>query len=206
MSKEKENTKPETLKEDASENIQELVNNKKEAPETEKKEAPETKKKSKKTKGHEDKKDEKIRELEDELKTLEDKYLRLYSDFDNYRKRTIKERIELGKTASAEIIGSLLSVLDDFERAQKAMKEAEDINAVKEGVELIYNKLSDILKKKGLEEINCIGETFNTDYHEAITNIPVDSEDLKGKIIDQTEKGYMLNGTILRYAKVVVGI
>lgn len=161
--------------------------------------------KTKRIKGQKDKTGEKLHKIEEELNTLEDKYLRLYSDFDNYRKRTSKERIELSKTASAEIIESLLTILDDFERAQKAMKNSDDINAVKQGIELIYNKLSDTLKKKGLEEINCIGEIFNTDYHEAITNIPVESEAMKGKIIDQIEKGYLLNGIILRYPKVVVG-
>jgi len=164
-----------------------------------------SKKKTKKSKSVKNKQDAKLLELKTELNNCEDRYLRLYSDFDNYRKRTAKERIELGKTASAEIIASLLTILDDFERAQKAMSEADNIEAVKEGVDLIYNKLSDILKKKGLEEIHCLGEDFNTDFHEAITNIPAESEDMKGKILDQTEKGYLLNGTILRYAKVIIG-
>ena len=163
------------------------------------------KKKPKKSRNTKDKNDEKIHQLEEEVKIAEDKYLRLYSDFDNYRKRTARERIELNKTASAEIIGSLLSVLDDFERAQKAMNEVADTDAIKEGVGLIYNKLSDLLKQKGLEEINCIGEEFNTDFHEAITKIPAESDEMKGKILDQIEKGYLLNGTILRYPKVVVG-
>lgn len=172
---------------------------------TEKKETTTSKKKSKKTKSHVDKQAEKIKELEEEIKNIEDKYLRLYSDFDNYRKRTSKERLELTKTASSEVILSLLTILDDFERAQKALKEADSVEAVCDGVDLIYIKLMDILKKRGLEEMKVIGEEFDTDFHEAITNIPAESEEMKGKIIDQVEKGYLLNGNVLRYAKVVVG-
>jgi len=203
MAKEKDNTKPESTEPDAKSEKEEI----REIPIEEAKPNKNEKagRKTKKTKGVKEKHDKKIHQLETELNNCEDKYLRLYSDFDNFRKRTSKERIEFSKTASAEVVGSLLTVLDDFERAQKALKEADSVEAVCEGVDLIYNKLSDILKKKGLEEINCIGEEFNTDFHEAITNIPAETEEMKGKIIDQVEKGYLLNGNILRYAKVVVG-
>ncbi len=209
MVKEKEDTKGKTTSEEINQDTSLETEKSSEEntgdPKADKTTSESSGKKSRKTKTLKDKQAEKLQQLESELKICEDKYIRLYSDFDNYRRRTSKERIELSKTASAELMESLLTVLDDFERAQKAMNASEDIKAVKEGVALIYNKLLDILKRKGLEEINCIGEDFNTDYHEAITNIPAESEDMKGKIIDQTEKGYLLNGIILRYAKVVVG-
>jgi molecular chaperone GrpE len=143
--------------------------------------------------------------LEEQLAELNDKYLRLFSEFDNYRKRTAKERIELAKTAGEDIFKSILPVLDDFERGLKAMNDAADINALKEGVDLIYNKLNKTLTAKGLEPLNSIGNTFDADIHEAITNVPAPSEDMKGKVIDEVERGYALNGKVIRYAKVIVG-
>ena len=143
--------------------------------------------------------------LEEQLAELNDKYLRLFSDFDNYRKRTAKERIELAKTAGEDFFKAILPVLDDFERGLKAMNEAADVNALKEGVDLIYNKLNNILTAKGLEPLTSIGEAFNADIHEAITNIPAPNEDMKGKVIDEAERGYALNGKVIRYAKVIVG-
>jgi molecular chaperone GrpE len=152
------------------------------------------------------KKDEKTEKLEADLATVNDKYLRLYSEFDNYRKRTIKERIELTKTASADMIISVLPVLDDFERAIKAFEiSAESTDALKHGIILIFNKFMTILNQQGLEQIMTIGEDFNTDFHEAITNIPVETPEQKGKVIDEIEKGYLLNGKVIRFAKVVVG-
>lgn len=137
---------------------------------------------------------------------LNDKYLRLYSDFDNFRKRTLKEKIELSKNASAEIIIKLLPVLDDFERAIKAYDAGSDAGqALKDGVSLIYNKFLATLNQQGLELMRTSGEKFDTDFHEAITNTPAPSPDQKGKIIDEIEKGYLLNGKVIRYAKVVVG-
>jgi len=145
-------------------------------------------------------------DLTEKIAELNDKYLRLFSEFDNYRKRTIKERIELSKTASAEIITSLLPVLDDFERAIKAHTGKEESTTVlDEGIILIYNKFLNILTQKGLEQMKTIGEPFNTDRHEAITNIPAPEPDRKGKVLDEVEKGYLLNGKVIRYAKVVVG-
>ncbi len=143
--------------------------------------------------------------LEEQLAELNDKYLRLFSDFDNYRKRTAKERIELAKTAGEDFFKAVLPVLDDFERGLKAMNEAADVNALKEGVDLIYNKLNNTLTAKGLEPLTSIGNTFDADIHEAITNIPAPSEDMKGKVIDEVERGYALNGKVIRYAKVIVG-
>ena len=143
--------------------------------------------------------------LEEQLAELNDKYLRLFSEFDNYRKRTAKERIELAKTAGEDIFKSILPVLDDFERGLMAMNDAADINALKEGVDLIYNKLNKTLTAKGLEPLNSIGNTFDADIHEAITNVPAPSEDMKGKVIDEVERGYALNGKVIRYAKVIVG-
>lgn len=143
--------------------------------------------------------------LQFEVADLKDKILRLYSEFDNFKKRTAKERVETTKTAGMEVIIQMLSILDDFDRAQKSIAEAKDVEAVKEGVNLIHNKLKATLESKGLEEMKSVGTPFNTDLHEAITNIPAPTEDLKGKVVDELEKGYYLNGKVIRYAKVVVG-
>lgn len=155
-----------------------------------------------------DPKDDKIQELQEKNHELNDKYLRLYSEFDNYRKRTQKERIELSKNASEEIIVSLLPIVDDLERALKSVTTLENgqetVSA--EGIRLIYNKFKGLLTQKGLETIPAMGETFNVDFHDALTNIPATSEDLKGKVVDEIEKGYTLNGKVIRYSKVVVGI
>ena len=152
------------------------------------------------------KKDEKVEKLEEELVQVNDKFLRLYSEFDNYRKRTIKERIELGKTASSEVILSILPVLDDFERAINAFEiSAESTDVLKHGIILIFNKFITVLSQLGLQQMKTIGEVFNTDFHEAITIIPVEDPDQKGKVMDEVEKGYFLNGKVIRFAKVVVG-
>lgn len=143
---------------------------------------------------------------ESQYAELNDKYLRLYSDFDNFRKRTLKEKIELSKYASADIIIKLLPVLDDFERAIKAFDASSEAgNALKDGTVLIFNKFLAILDQQGLEPMRTAGESFDTDFHEAITNIPAPSPNQKGKILDELEKGYLLNGKVIRYAKVVVG-
>lgn len=144
-----------------------------------------------------------VEELQAEVAEAKDKYLRLYSEFENFRRRTSKERIELIGTASREVIEELLPVVDDFERAMKAKKEQ---NAEDNGVELIYNKLKKVLEGKGLKkmEINP-GDEFNDDYHEAITQIPAPEEKLAGKIVDVVEPGYFLNEKVVRFAKVVMG-
>lgn len=148
--------------------------------------------------------DKKLKELKEKNEELNDKFLRLYSEFDNYRKRTIKEKIDLQKSASGDLIEDLLPVLDDFERALQAFEEEHAKREVLQGVELIYNKLFNILKQKGLEPMNSMGTEFNTDYHEAITKIEAD-KDKKGKVVDVIQTGYLLNDKVLRFAKVVVG-
>ena len=148
--------------------------------------------------------EEVISELLIHIKEINDKYLRLFAEYDNYRKRTMKERSELVKSASSDLIYELLPIADDFDRASKSMENANDIDIIKEGMLLINNKFKNILSQKGLEEIKSIGETFNTDQHEAVANVPAESEELKDKIIDEAQKGYLLNGKVLRYAKVVV--
>jgi len=143
--------------------------------------------------------------LKEEVQQLNDKYLRLYAEFDNYKRRTQKERVELLQTAGKDVIVSLLTVLDDFDRALKAMETATDIAPVKEGILLVSNKLKSTLAQKGLKDVESINQEFNTDFHEAITNIPAPTEDMKGKVIDEVEKGYTLNDNVIRFAKVVVG-
>ncbi len=135
---------------------------------------------------------------------LNDKYLRLFSEFDNYRKRTAKEKIDLTATASESVIKDILPVLDDFERALQNMEKNGNETDI-QGVTLIFNKLKDMLKKKGLEEIEATGAEFNTDEHEALTMIPAPEEDKKGKVLDVIQKGYKLNGKVIRFARVVVG-
>ena len=144
-------------------------------------------------------------ELQGQVDELNDKYLRLYSDFENFRKRTAKERIDLSKTASASVMEALLPVLDDFERAMATMKDATDVKAVEEGVALIHEKLNRELTNKGLEKFIPTGEVFDSELHEAITQIPATSDDLKGKVVDVIENGYKLGDKVIRYAKVVVG-
>ncbi len=135
---------------------------------------------------------------------LNDKYLRLFSEFDNFRKRTIREKQDLTKTASAGIIEAILPVLDDLNRAHNSAIENPDLDTLTEGLNLIRTKLNSTLKHKGLEEIPSIGEDFNTDFHEAITHIPAEDKKDKGKVVDEVQKGYILNGKVLRFAKVVV--
>ena len=136
---------------------------------------------------------------------INDRYLRMYSEFDNYRKRTIKERADLIKTAGSDIFAAILPVLDDFERASKALETSGESNPAQEGMLLISQKLKGILINLGLEEMNAKGQEFDADLHEAITQIPAPDESLKGKVIDELEKGYSLNGKVIRFAKVVVG-
>lgn len=143
--------------------------------------------------------------LQEELKHEKDKFLRLFAEFENYKRRTAKERIELFKTASQDVMVSILPVLDDFDRAYLEISKTEEKELLK-GVELINNKLKNTLISKGLEEIELgQGDVFNADTHEAITQIPAPSEDLKGKIIDVVEKGYKLGDKIIRFPKVVIG-
>ncbi len=142
--------------------------------------------------------------LQNNYNEANDKYLRLFSEFDNYRKRTLKEKIELSKTASADIIKALLPIVDDFERAINNFPENES-NSHLEGIRLIYNNLKRMLEQQGLEEIKALGETFDTDFHEAVTHIPAPEEQLKGKVLEVIKKGYSLQGKIIRFAQVIVG-
>lgn len=148
------------------------------------------------------------KELEEANATIEDqkdKYLRLSAEFDNYRKRTMKEKAELVLNGSEKSISSILPVIDDFERAIKTMETATDVSAVKEGVELIYNKFMSILSQNGVKAINTKDCSLDTDYHEAIAVIPSPTEEQKGKILDCVQTGYTLNDKVIRHAKVVVG-
>lgn len=141
---------------------------------------------------------------EQKIVELNDKYLRLYSEFDNYRKRTIKEKSDIIKTASEDVLKAILPIIDDFERAIKANENVEDITAVKEGISLIYNKLKHITQQKGLVALDSIGQTFDADLMEAITHIPAQDESQKNKVIDEAEKGYKLGDKVIRFAKVII--
>jgi len=138
-----------------------------------------------------------------EVAELNDKYLRLYSEFDNFRKRTNREKADLYKSAGSDILSSLLGIIDDFERAEAA--DDQDLKSVKDGIDLIYNKLKNTLKNHGLEPFESKNKKFDPEFHEAITKIPAPSKKLRGKVVDEIEKGYMLHDKVLRYSKVVVG-
>lgn len=144
-------------------------------------------------------------ELQIQLKEANEKYLRLFAEFDNFRKRNAKERIELVKTAGEEVIKSLLDVLDDTVRAQTQIETSDDIEAIKEGVNLVFNKFKLALANKGLKEMESKGEDFNVELHEAIAEIPAPNDEMKGKVMDEVQKGYYLNEKIIRHAKVVIG-
>jgi molecular chaperone GrpE len=151
--------------------------------------------------------EEVVQEISWEEKYMEmnDRYMRLYAEFDNFRRRTQKEKVELMGTASSGVLKDLIPVLDDFERAITYNETAQEIDSVKEGFGLIYSKYKLILESKGLKPMNSKGQPFDSELHEAIANIPAPSDDLKGKIIDDVEKGYLLNEKVVRFAKVVVG-
>lgn len=160
-----------------------------------------------------DKNKAKIKELEGKVEELEakvakdrDDYIRLMAEFDNFRRRTAQEKLEIVSMASTETIKGMLPVLDDCERALQVLGQSDDSDAAKEGTELIYHKLMSYLQSKGLAVINAMGETFDTDLHEAVAQFPVQEEDKKGKVFDVVQTGYTLNGKVIRYAKVVVGI
>lgn len=157
----------------------------------------ETKKKS-------HKKEDRGMEFQAKIDELNEKYIRLYSEFDNYRKRTLREKAEWSRNASEEIIKALLPVLDDMDRAVKAADSATEIGPVKDGVVLIQNKLKAILGQRGLEAVEAVGQPFDVEFHDALTTVPAPSEEMKGKVIEEVEKGYLLNGKVIRYARVVV--
>lgn len=140
-----------------------------------------------------------------ELADSKEKYLRLYADFENLRRRTAKERLDYIKSANEDVIKVILPIIDDFERAYKSNANVEDANVVKEGMQLIYNKLYKTLEQKGLKPMETVSKSFDPDLHESITQIPAPSEDMKGKVVDEVEKGYFLNDKVLRFAKVIIG-
>ncbi len=144
-------------------------------------------------------------DTEEELKLCEDKYMRLIADFDNFKKRTSKERIELIQVANKDLMSALLEVLDDMDRADSQIQESDDVTQIKEGIQLVFGKLRKTLTDKGLKAFDSINQDFDVELHEAITEIPAPSEDMDGKVVDQVQKGYYLNDKLLRHAKVVVG-
>ncbi|MFC2104310.1 nucleotide exchange factor GrpE [Bacteroidota bacterium] len=175
------------------------------------------KSKQSKTKAQKTKKEAKAEESEikeekkiektnaEKLAEVNNKYLRLAAEYDNYRKRTLKERMELTKNAGEDILVNLLPIMDDFERALGSIDQAKEISAVKEGVQLIYIKFKEFLKQRGVKEIESKETDFDTDLHEAITKIPAPDKKLKGKVVDVIEKGYYLNEKVIRFSKVVIG-
>lgn len=142
---------------------------------------------------------------EEKLAEMNDKYVRLYAEFENFRKRAAKERIDQLKFAGEDVLKQLIPVMDDFDRAMKASEKTPDVKTIKEGVQLIYNKFKNILTQSGVAEMNATGKVFDSELHDAVTNVPAPNPDMKGKVVDEVEKGYWLNGKVLRHAKVVVG-
>jgi molecular chaperone GrpE len=147
----------------------------------------------------------KLEEAETKIRETQDKYLRLSAEFDNYRKRTLKEKSDLIRYGNEDILKKILSIMDDFERGLQIIDQSEDIVALKSGIHLIYNKFNDFTKQNGIKEILAKEQPFDIDFHEAMTKIPAPSDELKGKVVDVIEKGYMLGDKVIRYAKVVVG-
>jgi molecular chaperone GrpE len=143
--------------------------------------------------------------VEEKLAEMQDRYLRLSAEFDNYRKRTLREKMELTKSAGESILLSIIPVMDDFERAMKVMESATDCVAIKSGMGLIYNKFGEFLKQNGIKEIESVNTPFDVDLHEAITKVPVQDESMKGKVVDVVVKGYWLHDKVMRFSKVVVG-
>jgi len=154
--------------------------------------------------GEESSAESEVDKLKKEVQSLQEKYLRQVAEFDNFRKRTAREKVELMQTAGKDVILSLLTVIDDMDRAEKQMEVTQDAD-LKHGIHLIFQKFRNLLQAKGLKQMQVIGEDFNPDFHEAITEIPAPSPELRGKVVDELEKGYYLNDKILRFAKVVVG-
>ena len=149
--------------------------------------------------------DDEQSKISDELENQKDKYVRLFAEFDNFKRRSAKERVELIQTAGKEVITSMLDVLDDCDRAEKQMNSTENIEQVKQGVQLVFNKLRSTLQAKGLKAMESIDTEFDVHLHEAIAEVPVDDENKKGKVIDEIVKGYYLNDKLIRFAKVIVG-
>jgi molecular chaperone GrpE len=162
-------------------------------------------KEHKKMKSKKDKNEVLLQELGEKLAEITDKHLRLQAEFDNFRKRTMKEKADLIKSGGESVLVNILPVVDDFERALLSLKDVPDEDAGKKGTQLIYNKFSEFLKQNNIKEIDAINQDFNVDLHEAITKIPAPDEKLKGKVVDVVQKGYTLNDKVIRFAKVVIG-
>ncbi len=165
----------------------------------------ETTESEKTEKSAEEQKADELEELGIKLQEVNDKYVRLSAEFDNYRKRTLKEKMDLTKSAGEKILINILPVMDNFERALQSIDAAKDIDAIKEGVHLIYNNFKEFITQNGVKEIEAVNQVFDTDIHEAITKIPAPTKKMKGKVVDCVEKGYFLNDKVIRFAKVVIG-
>ncbi len=201
MTEEKVN-KGENMEEEVLDN----VNNTEEAEEnTPNTETVEDEKSSKKKKSKKDKKEAKIEELGEKLQEIQDKHLRLQAEFDNFRRRTLKEKADLIKSGGESVLVNILPVIDDFERAIDSLKEVADDDAGKQGTLLIYTKFQEFLKQNNVKEIDALYQDFDVDLHEALTKIPAPEEKLKGKVVDVISKGYCLNEKVIRFAKVVIG-
>lgn len=207
MTKKTDKTAQSEGKVEEKKNTKSTQQNKKQQAKTKAAKKPTNKEEEKKKTEKEEKKVEKKVEKTDKeiISELNDKYLRLAAEFDNYRKRTLKERMDLMKSAGEDILINIIPVMDDFERGLEVIDKANEISAVKEGVQLIYNKFKDFLKQRGVKEIEAKENDFDTDLHEAVTKIPAPDEKLKGKVVDVVEKGYYLNEKVIRFSKVVIG-
>ncbi len=203
MSKKKKENMAEEIKDTTAEEIKNTQPEEKPAEENTELNADEQE--HKKTKHKKDKNEVLVQELGEKLIELTDKHLRLQAEFDNFRKRTMKEKADLIKSGGESVLINILPVVDDFERALVSLKDVSDDDAGKKGTQLIYNKFSEFLKQSNIKEIDAINQEFNVDLHEAITKIPAPDETLKGKVVDVLQKGYLLNEKVIRFAKVVIG-
>lgn len=203
MTSKKQNKEKQITEEQNVQPQETVVDN--ESAQPEKEEVHEETKSHKKSHPKKDAKDEAIEELNAKLADLSDKHLRLQAEFDNFRKRTIKEKADLIKSGGESVLVNILPVVDDFERALNSLKDIPETDAGKLGTQLIYNKFSEFLKQNNVKEIEAVNQEFNVDLHEAITKIPAPAEELKGKVVAVVEKGYVLNDKVIRFAKVVIG-
>lgn len=197
----------EKINNEAEMNAEEVVDNTSDSAEetSTKKENTAEEKSGKKKKSKRDKKEVKIEELGEKLQDLQDKHLRLQAEFDNFRRRTIKEKADLIKSGGESVLINILPVIDDFERALDSLKNVPDDDAGKQGTALIYNKFEEFLKQNNVKEIDALHQDFDVDLHEALTKIPAPEEKLKGKVVDVIQKGYLLSDKVIRFAKVVIG-
>ncbi len=200
MNSKKQNKEKQVIAEESPIQEQEAVNS-----ETTGNEHPEEEKASKKAHAKKDNLDLQIEELKTKIAEYSDKHLRLQAEFDNFRKRTMKEKADLIKSGGESVLISILPVIDDFERALALMKDVPDTDAGKMGTQLIYNKFTEFLRLNNIKEIDAVNQPFDVDLHEAITKIPAPSEEMKGKVVDVVQKGYFLNDKVIRFAKVVIG-